>query len=99
MSLKSLLSAATAVVVLALAPLSHAGFISGGVTVDGTFSKLPDVGSSSIVSNLGFINVDHSATIELGTATGWFASLGADAAAPANHINLDPFPPTQFTFN
>jgi hypothetical protein len=98
MTLKSLLTAATAVVVVALAPLSHAGFISGDVTVNGTFSKLPDVGSSSIVSNLGFINVDHSATIESGTATGWFASLGADAAARANNINLDPLQPIHFTY-
>jgi hypothetical protein len=98
MTLKSLLTAATAVVVVALAPLSHAGFISGDVTVNGTFSKLPDVGSSSIVSNLGFIDVDHSATIESGTATGWFASLGADAAARANNINLDPLQPIHFTY-
>jgi PEP-CTERM motif len=98
MSLKSLLTAATAVVLVALAPLSHAGYINGGVTVDGTFSKLPDVGSSSIVSNLGFINVDRSATIELGTATGWFASLGADAVARANNINLDLLQPIHFTY-
>ncbi len=98
MTPKSILTAATAILVLALAPLSHAGYINGDVTVDGTFSKLPDVGSSAIVSNLSFINVDRSATIELGTATGWFASLGADAAARANNINLDPLQPIHFTY-
>jgi PEP-CTERM motif len=98
MSPKSLLTAATAVLVVALAPLSHAGFISGDVTLNGTFSKLPDVGSSSIVSNLSYINVAHSATIDLSTATGWFASLGPDAVALANNINLDPLQPIHFTY-
>ena len=99
MSPKSLLTAATAVLVVALAPLSHAGFISGDVELNGTFSRLPDVGSSSIVSNLSDISVAHSATIDLSTATGWFALLGPDAVAVAHNINLDPLQPFHFTYN
>jgi PEP-CTERM motif-containing protein len=97
MSLKSLLTAATAVVVVALAPLSHAGFISGDVTLNGTFSKLPDVGSLSIVSGLSYINVANSATVVLNPATaGWFAAVGSSAGA--HNINLDPLQPIHFTY-
>ena len=96
---KSILAAATAIFALTLAPLSHAGFISGDVTLNGTFSKLPDIGSSSIVSNLGYINVAHSATIDLSSVTGRFASLGPDDVALANNINLDPLQPIHFTYS
>jgi hypothetical protein len=97
MSAKSLLTAATAIFVLAVAPLSHAGFISGEVTLNGMFSKLPDVGSSSIVSNLGYVNVVHSATVDLNPNTaGWFASVGSFAGA--HNINLDPLQPIHFTY-
>jgi PEP-CTERM motif len=97
MSLKSLLAAATAVLLVTLAPLSHAGFITGDVTLNGTFSKLPDAGSSSIVSNLGYINVVHSATVNLDPATaGWFASVGSSAGA--HNIDLDPLQPIHFTY-
>ena len=75
---------------------AYAGFISGDVWLSGTFSKLPDVGTSSIVSNLSFINVDHAASVDLdlGTPTGWFASVGPDAVA--NNINLEG--PIHFTY-
>jgi hypothetical protein len=99
MSPKSLLAAASAVLFVALAPLSHAGFISGDVELNGTFSKLPDVGSSSIVSNLSEIDVTRSAAIDLSTATGWFALLGPDAVARAHNIYLDPSQPFHFTYN
>jgi len=97
MSPKSLLAAASAVLFVAVAPLSHAGFISGDVTLNGSFSKLPDVGSSSIVSNLSYINVAHSASVDLDPATaGWFASVGSFAGA--HNINLDPSQPLHFTY-
>jgi PEP-CTERM motif len=97
MSAKSLLIAAATVLVVALAPLSHAGFISGDVTLNGTFSKLPDVGSSSIVSNLGYINVAHSATVDLDPNTaGWFASVGSSAGA--HNIDLDHLQWIHFTY-
>ena len=91
-----LLSAAIAVLVAVLTTQAAAGPISGDVWLSGTFSKLPDVGSSSIVSNLSVIDVDHAATVDfaLGTPTGWFASVGPDAVA--NNISLDG--PIHFTY-
>jgi len=94
MRARSLVTTAVASLVLVLAMPSYAGFISGDVQVSGTFSKLPDVGTSSIVSDLNFINIAHSATVDPGTGTGWFVSVGPDATA--NNINL--LQPIHFTY-
>jgi hypothetical protein len=94
---KTLLTAAAAALVAILAMPSHAGFISGEVSVGGTFSKLPDVGDSTIVSDLSFLNIDHSATV-LSAGTGAFASIGLDAIARGNNINLGPLQPIHFSY-
>jgi hypothetical protein len=91
-----LLSAAIAVLVAVLATPASAGPISGDVRLSGTFSKLPDVGTSSIVSDLRYLNVDHAATIGFSTGTGWFYNLDPTTVAVANNINLEG--PIHFTY-
>jgi PEP-CTERM motif len=91
---RSLLTAAA--LVAALATPAYAGFIYGDIEVDGTFSRLPDVGNSSIVSDLRYLSVDHAATIAFSTGTGWFANLDPATRAVANNINLEG--PIHFTY-
>jgi len=84
-----LLCAAIAVLVAVLTTPASAGSISGDIWLSGTFSKLPDVGDSTIVSDLHYLDIDHAAIVDLslGTPTNWFASVGHNAWA--NNINLD----------
>jgi hypothetical protein len=110
MKARSFVVAAVAYFALVLAMPASAGFISGDVELSGTFSRLHDVGTSSILSDLNYIDVVRAATVDPGTGTGWFASVGPDATA--NNINLlqpihfnyvvtdytDPQHPVNFTF-
>lgn len=92
MKMKSILLSA-AISAAALGSTSvHAGFLSGDITLDGSFSKLPDIGHSSIVSQLDYLDIGRSANIEAG-ATGWFAS-----ANNATATNIDLTGPIHFSY-
>ncbi len=95
MKTKTLFAIAAAAGVISLTTSAYAGAISGEIYLSGTFSKLPDVGNASVVSALSFIDISHTASVDLGTGTGWFASM---LGASANNINLDPLQPVHFTY-
>jgi|ERR1022692_1062459 hypothetical protein len=93
MRLKSFFAAATMFAAAICAAPVHAGILGGDIPLEGPFSRLPDIGTSSIVSRLTLLDDDRAAGVEPG-ATGWFRS--ADQNATANEINL--LGPTDFYY-
>ncbi len=96
MNPKSLFAIAVSGLVISVTTAAYAGPISGDVELTGTFSKLPDVGTGAILSDLRFINIAHGALVDPGTGTGWFEWVAGGATA--NNINLDPLQPIHFTY-